>query len=100
MSSLEEAVPDLGITKCVDKSGNVIEGAVVIAFSQDDLLSNISHTESGSDFPPMAYTKANVTNHLGQCVIAVPGGSQACISFASPDSSIGSECITHVSMVA
>ena len=94
-------MPYLVISSCKDHNNNDIEGAVVVAISQDDLLNNIIHTDEGSDFPSnMAFLRCNRTDANGQCVIYVAGGSKATVSFVTEDQEIGTEAQCHISFVS
>lgn len=86
---------DLEILQLVDKSNNAIKGATVIAFSQDVLFSNVSHTDGGQNFPAMEYLRMNATFSNGQCIIRVFGKSKACLSW-NKAGNWGTGCHTHV----
>lgn len=72
-------MPIIAVTRCAETNNNPIPNAVVIAFSQNDLMAQVSHTPEGQDLPPLTFAKCNRTNSLGQCLIAVPSSNHRAV---------------------
>lgn len=93
-------MPDIYVTKCVDQSGNNLEGAVVIALSQEDFFQNTTHTSEGQDWPTMTFAVANKTDSNGQCVLSVSGARYVTVAFVYGDDSILSDIKAHIDLQA
>jgi hypothetical protein len=93
-------MPDIYVTKCVDQSGNNLEGAVVIALSQEDFFQNVTHTSEGQDWPTMSFAVANKTDSNGQCVLSVSGARYAAVAFVYGDESVLSDIKAHIDLQA
>ncbi len=69
----------LEIIETKDAGGTILEGALILALPADQLLSLISATVDGEDWPALAFKKCNRTDEYGTCSIRIPGGYKAAV---------------------
>ena len=88
---------ELDITEVRDQDNNLLQGALVIALSEEDALSLVQASENGDDLPTLGIMKANKTDSNGTCKIKVPGGKgKVTVFFVVSDPNVGGDIKVHI----